>query len=136
MSNEVEIKVARTENGYTAACDLLEGWVVAVNGDFCSLEKEVKESIKLFVEWAKEDGDEYNHIFDVDYKLVYHFDVRSLLSYYQKIFSLSALEFITGINQRQLSHYLNGTSKPRPLQSKKIEKGLKDLSKELQAISL
>ena len=88
MEHVITIKVARTENGYSAACDLLEGWVVAVTGDFCSLEKEVKESIDIYIEWAKEDGDPYDPIFDMDYKLKYEFDVQSLLSYYQKIFSL------------------------------------------------
>lgn len=71
MENVVTIKVSCTENGYSAACDLLEGWVVAVTGDFYSLKKEVKESIDIYIEWAKEDGDSYDPIFDTDYELQY-----------------------------------------------------------------
>lgn len=133
---EVTINVAHTEMGYTATCDQIEGWIVAVEGNFCELEKSIKDSIEFYVECAKKDGEEYDHILEGDYNLVYHFDVRSLLSYYQNIFSLAALQYITGINQRQLSHYLNGTSKPRPKQTEKIQNGLRSLAKELECVSL
>lgn len=135
-TNLVTVNVARTETGYTATCDRIDGWIVAVEGTFGELETSVKESIEFYVECAKSDNEEYDHVFDGDYKLVYHFDVRSLLSYYQNIFSLSALQYITGINQRQLSHYLNGTSKPRAQQAKKIQNGLRNLAKELSCVSL
>lgn len=71
MENVVTIKISRNENGYSAACDLIEGWVVAVTGDFDTLEKEVKESIDTYIEWAKEDGDPYDPIFDTNYELQY-----------------------------------------------------------------
>ncbi len=32
--NKVIIDTARTEQGYSAACSLLPGWVVAYSGDF------------------------------------------------------------------------------------------------------
>ena len=99
MAKTVIIRVARMDDGYSAACDMIDGWVVAVTGDFCSLQKEVKESIEFYLDCAKLDGDKYNPIFDENYKLEYQFDVRSLICYYQKIFSLAALEYITGINQ-------------------------------------
>jgi hypothetical protein len=48
--------------------------------------------------------------------------------------SLSALSQISGINQRQLSHYLNGTSNPRKEQEEKIICGMRELGKELQMV--
>ena len=119
---KVVINVDRTENGYCAACDLLPGWIVAVSGDFGELSKEVQESIDFYVECAQEDNDPYPSIFDNEYELKYVFDIQSLLNFYQSIFSFSALEYITGINQRQLSHYACGRSKPRKLQAEKIVK--------------
>ena len=53
------MNTARTENGYSCACDLLPGWVVACSGDFEQFKKEVEDSIKFYVDCAKEDGDEY-----------------------------------------------------------------------------
>ena len=71
-----------------------------------------------------------------DYEIIYHFDVESLLNYYKGIFTNSALEKITGINQRQLQHYSSGLKKPRQPQLKKIEDGLHKLAAELQAVEL
>ena len=34
--NVVVVNVAKTESGYSASCDLLDGWVVAVTGDWRS----------------------------------------------------------------------------------------------------
>jgi hypothetical protein len=61
--------------------------------------------------------------------------VQSLLCFYQNIFSFSALQYITGINQKQLGHYAAGRSKPRKKQAEKIVNGLHKLGKELAALS-
>ena len=64
----VIMNTARTENGYSCACDLLPGWVVACSGDFEQFKKEVEDSIKFYVDCAKEDGDEYPAVFDGEYE--------------------------------------------------------------------
>ena len=134
--NVVVVNVAKTESGYSASCDLLDGWVVAVTGDWSDLEREVRDSIDFYIDCAKEDGDSYPEIFDRDYRIEYRFDVQSLLCSYQNIFSFSALQYITGINQKQLGHYAAGRSKPRKKQAEKIVNGLHKLGKELAALSL
>ncbi|MEG2675235.1 MAG: hypothetical protein RR938_09050, partial [Muribaculaceae bacterium] len=115
---------------------ILQGWVVAVTGDFGMLEKEIKDSIEFYVDCAKDDNDSYPDILDMDYTLQYVFDIQSLLCYYQRIFSYSALQNITGINQKQLCHYASGRSKPRMAQAKKIESGLHCLAQELSAVRI
>ena len=120
---KVTINTARTERGYSGSCDLLSGWIVACSGSFSEFKKEVEDSIQFYVDCSKEDNVDYPSVFDGDYELEYKFDVQSLLLFYQGIFSYSALENITGINQKQLSHYAAGRSKPRKQQSEKIAKG-------------
>ena len=71
-----------------------------------------------------------------DYEIIYNFDVESLLNYYKGIFTNSALEKITGINQRQIQHYSSGLKRPRQPQLKKIEEGFHRLAAELQALKL
>ena len=71
-----------------------------------------------------------------DYELVYQFDTISLLNYYKGIFSNSALEKLTGINQKQINHYASGHRKPRAEQRVKIETALHSLGKELMTIEL
>jgi hypothetical protein len=47
--------------------------------------------------------------------------MESLFEYYKGVFTKSALERITGINQRQLQHYSSGLKKPRLAQKQKIQ---------------
>lgn len=57
--------------------------------------------------------------------------IRDILLKYKGIISMSGLSKITGINERQLSHYVQGGSKPRKAQEEKIIQGLKKLGEEL-----
>ena len=132
---KVVMNTARTEKGYSCACELLPGWVVAYTGDFDGFRDYVKESVDFYIEGAKEDGTPYPAVFDGEYEIVYKFDVQSLLEYYRGIFSFSALQTITGINQKQLAHYASGISKPRQAQADKIAKGLHKLAEELLLIT-
>ena len=132
----VIMNTAKTENGYSCSCELLKGWIVAYSGDFEGFQKYVEESIDFYVQGAKEDGEKYPAVFDGDYKIVYKFDVQSLLEFYRGIFSFSALQTITGINQKQLAHYASGISKPRRAQAEKIASGLRKLAHEMQAITV
>jgi predicted RNase H-like HicB family nuclease len=94
------------------------------------------ESIEFYAETCKNAGMTYPSYLDGDYEVLYKFDIESLLSYYQGIFSNSALETLTGINQKQLWSYAHGKSKPRPAQVKKIEQSLHSLGRELISLSL
>jgi hypothetical protein len=85
---------------------------------------------------AIEDNFSYPDFLNEDFEIVYKFDTESLLEYYSGILSLSGLEKITGIHQKQLWSYLHRKSKPRKAQVEKIEKGLKALGSELISISL
>lgn len=134
--NKIIITVAKTSNGYSASCDLLEGFIVAVTGCFDNLKSQVKESIDFYVTCAKEDGDNYPAIFNEAYELEYKFNIESLLCCYEKIFTRSALEHLTGINQKQLSHYACGRSKPRKKTAEKIVNALHQLGKELCYVSI
>ncbi len=99
---------------------------------------EARDSILEAIKITKEYNDDKDipAILKGEYSLVYRFDVRSLLEYYKGIFTNSALERITGINQKQLQHYASGLKKPRTEQKKKIEEGLHRIAAELQTVSL
>lgn len=115
----------------------MPGWVVAYEGDFPGFEDYVLESIRFYVDCAKVDGESFPEILAADdLVLSYKFDVQSLLAHYQNIFSFAALQYITGVNQRQLWHYAAGRSKPRPRQAEKIVGALNRLGKELVSLSV
>lgn len=98
---------------------------------------ECKQDILDCIETLKELNAENKPSFlDKDYELIYKFDTPSLLSYYKGIFTNSALERITGINQKQIQHYASGHRSPRLEQRLKIENALHSLGKELLAVEL
>ncbi len=94
--------------------------------------EEIKKGILESIDIQKELG----NIEDIPYELVYQYDTQSFLKYYGKIFTMPALERLTGINQKQLHHYIMGKSVPRESTKKKIENALHNLGQELIAFSL
>ena len=134
MAQEIIVRIGKTENNYAACVEGLDGFVCTAD-TFEELKKEVSEGIEFHINGLREDNDPVPEVFESDYVLVYKWDVESLLEYYRGIFTKSALERITGINQTQLGHYAAGRSKPRIPQVKKIEKALHQLGEELISIS-
>jgi hypothetical protein len=133
---KIIVNVAKTPQGYSASIDILPGWILGMSGSFSVFKKELRESIDVHVEWAKEDGDEYPAVFDGDYEFEYKFNIKSLLCCYDGILSRAAISRITGINERQLGHYICGRSRPRKEQEMKIVNGFHQLGKELLAVSV
>lgn len=67
-------------------------------------------------------------------EFVFKYDVPSFLQYYAYAFTLAGLERITGINQRQLSHYINGVRKPSAATTHKIEERLHQFGAEITSV--
>lgn len=68
--------------------------------------------------------------------MVFVFETQSFLEYFDSIFTRAALSRLTGINEKQLGHYMQGLHKPRKDKAEKIEKALHNLGKELLAVEL
>lgn len=74
-------------------------------------------------------ADENKPFQEVEFEFSY--DVSSFLSHYSKVLSLSGLSRLTGVNQRQLGHYVQGRKRPLPTTVRKIETSLHNFSHEL-----
>jgi PDZ domain-containing secreted protein len=94
--------------------------VQAAKDDFFALYKEYKEMY----------GDEMP-----DLEVTFKYDVASFLQSVSKRFSLAGLQTITGINQKQLGHYLSGHRKPSAATVKKIEESVHQFAQELSEYS-
>ena len=129
----LKIIIERSKDHFGAYAENAEGIYGA--GDTV---EEAKQSILDAITIIRQEfsSDNIPNILKGEYEIVYHFDAESFLRYYKGIFTNSALERITGVNQRQLQHYSSGLKKPRQLQLKKIEDGLHRLAAELQAVEL
>ena len=129
----VKIVIERSKDHYSAYAENVEGVYGA--GDTPEEAKtSALEGIRLFIE--NNAADQLPKVLQGKYQVVFRFDAESLLNYYDKVFTRSALERMTGINQKLLHHYSKGLKKPRPAQTKKIEKALHNLGRELVAVEL
>lgn len=66
----------------------------------------------------------------------FEYDMESFLGYYSKVFTLVGLSQVTGINKCQLSHYLNGSSKPGARTMEKIRNSIHKFANQLAVATL
>lgn len=124
---EVIVKIGVSNDFLGAYAENLTG--VTAGGQTIA---EVKKGIMECINIQKELG----NIEDLPYELIYQYDTQSFLKYYGKIFTMPALERLTGINQKQLHHYIMGKSIPRENTKQKIQTALHNLGQELIAFKL
>lgn len=96
---------------------------------------DMSQQMAFYKETAQKEGFKYPEWMDEEYVVYYTVDMPSLMAYYVGIgvFTLAGLEKVTGISQKQLWSYLNGT-KPRKAQQDRIAAGLQSLNEDLTAI--
>jgi len=131
----IEATVSRANDGfYSIFCnnEMFSGGGITAE----EAKNDMLTQMDFFKKTAIEEGFSYPKFLDEEFEIVYKFDVESLLQYYSGILSLSGMEKITGIHQKQLWSYLHGNSKPRKPQVAKIEKALHSLGSEFLSISL
>lgn len=96
----------------------------------------VDEAITDFRKAYDEMREYYNsvgkHFEEVE--LEFFYDIPSFLKEYAYAFSLAGLERITGVNQKQLGHYISGFRKPTEKTIRKIEDAIHRFSQHLNAV--
>ena len=120
---------------YSAYVEEIDG-IAGIGDTLAEVKKSMEEGLVVLKEVCIEDGDPVPEELQGEYRVVFRMDTQSFLRMYCKIFTKSALERMTGINQKQLWHYAKGLSKPRPAQVAKIEKALHQLGEELLSLEL
>lgn len=123
------------DNNYCAYLKEVDG-VAATGTTITEIKERLTDALEDLIVACETTGYEIPEVLQNGYTVEFKMDVKSLLSVYYGIFTKSALERLTGINQKQLWHYANGLSKPRKAQREKIESALHRLGNELLAIHL
>lgn len=135
MCATLKIIIERAESNYSAYIEGIDG-ITATGNTLDEIKENMVKAIEACIEECKELGCEVPEELQGEYSVVFKMDVKSLLDFYNGIFSKAGLERITGINQKQLWHYSSGKRIPRPEQSLKLEMALHKLGEELLSISL
>ena len=131
---QIEAIIERAKDGtYSVYCkdEIFSGMGATID----EAKADMEQQMVFYKETAIKEGFKYPEYLDGDYSISYTIDMRSLMAYYvgAGIFTLSGLQKVTGINQKQLWAYLNGT-KPRKAQQDRIAAGLRSLNQDLSTI--
>lgn len=135
MSHTLTVIIEHAGNNFSAYVSDVDGIAVS-GGSIDDIKSSAIKAIDDYVQTCREFDVEVPEVLQSEYEILFEIDVCSFLRIYEKIFTKAGLERLTGINQKQLWHYANGTSKPRPAQRQKIEKGLHRLGNELISLHL
>lgn len=95
--------------------------------------KEAMEDFKSGYQEMKEFIESSGQPFE-EADFVFKYDVPSFLQEYAFAFSLAGLERITGINQKQLGHYISGYRKPSEKTIRRIESGIRSFCSQLSSV--
>ena len=118
-------------DNYGAYSDLIPGCVVT-HATIDGVKEAYKSALEFYIEGS--DDEDLPECLKEEYELEYELAVSALLHYYDKILTRAALSRITGINQRQLGHYLNGYRNPRKDKREIIINGLHKIGQEFLSV--
>ena len=117
-------------DAYSENCD----GIYAAGNSIDAVKADAEKAIKLIKQTLPEK--QWPNEIKGDYEIEWKFDVASFLEYYSSFMSLAGMEKMTGINQKQLSNYLNHRAVPRKKQTERIREGRHKFAHELLSISL
>lgn len=127
---QVKATIERGDNGtYDVTMEYLSQIPFGLLGQGNNVEEAISDFYNSYNEmkfFLAEKGEVYPPL---EFHFVY--DIPSFLKRYAYAFSLAGLGRITGINERQLSHYINGIRKPSLKTTLKIEQKLKEFAGEI-----
>lgn len=127
---QVKATIERGDNGtYDVTMEYLSQIPFGLLGQGNNVEEAIADFYNSYNEmksFLAEKGELYPPL---EFHFVY--DIPSFLKRYAYAFSLAGLGRITGINERQLSHYINGIRKPSLKTTLKIEQKLKEFAGEI-----
>ena len=130
---KIRIIIEKSSDLYCAYSENCDG-IYAAAETLDGVKADTIEAIRLIKKNLPEDR--WPRQLKGEYELEYKLDVASFLEYYSKYLSLAGLGKITGINQKQLSNYLNRRAVPRQKQVDRIAQGLHKFASELMTITL
>ena len=136
MEHKLEIEVNWTGKNFCCGwSDEDAGTVVVTAKTLRQLKQDFEESLRLHIEGCVADGDTLPAwLINGDYRLEYMLDTAALLRAAESYTTMAAISRVSGINQKQLSHYANGLKQPRPMQRAKIIAGLHEIGSHFMAL--
>lgn len=112
-----------TDGGYSVYVDNKDNILnYGIHGTGDSVKEAISDFLTAYEAMKKFYTEKELEFVEAEFQFVY--DTASFLQFYNTYFTLAGLSRMTGINQGQLSHYLNGTRRPSKRTIEKIDKSI------------
>ena len=129
MNKKLTVIVEWTGDNFGASAPEVAGCVAT--GKTLSEVKEAYASALDFHLEGVDEGELPGWITAREFTLGFELTAGALLKHYGDVVTLNAMSRATGINARQLSHYINGNRTPRARQRERIVEGLHAIAEQL-----
>ena len=121
------------EDNYGAVSDMVLG-CVATHKTLEGVKEAYASALELHLEGMKKDNEDIPAALQGEYEFEFEMTAQALLHHFDGVITRAALSRITGINQRQLGHYMTRHRVPRSAQRRKIVEGLHRIGQELAEV--
>ena len=131
----LKVQVRWTGKNYCCGLNDVGGVVIVTNKTLDGLKRDFEEALQFHIEGCEADGDILpEYLVRGDYRIDYELDTAALLRAAENYTTLTAISKVSGINVKQLSHYVNGLKKARRPQRDRIVCGLHELGRHFLAL--
>lgn len=133
---KIEVLVEWSGDNFSAGTGAINGVVFATGKTLDDVKQNFAEAFKFHIEGCLADGDKLpSFIVKGKYELDFALQGSAMLHLADGLITRSALSRVTGINEKQLSHYLTGHRKPRAEQNEKIAAGIITINKQINELA-
>ena len=120
------------DENFGAVSEIIDG-CIATGKTFQEVKENYISALKFHLEGLEKE--EVPKILSGNYELDFELTAQALLHRFDKVLTRATLSRITGINERQLGHYVSGYRNPKGEQRKKIVDAFHKLGKEFLSVS-
>lgn len=111
------------------------GCIVATHKTLDGVKAAFSEALSEHIACMVSEGEELPiWLINGDYSIVYDMEISAILRDAEQYTTMAAISRVSGINQKQLSHYANAVKKPRREQRQRIIDALHTIGKTFLAI--
>lgn len=123
---KIIVEVGWSGKNFSCGCGNPEiGAVFATGKTLAEAKEKFLSALQFHIDGLKEDGELLPEWLEKgEYQLEYVLSIAALIRSAEEFTTMAAISRASGINQKQLSHYANGTKQPRLNQRLRILDGL------------
>ncbi|MBO9619079.1 MAG: type II toxin-antitoxin system HicB family antitoxin [Niabella sp.] len=132
---KVDVLIEWSGDNFSAGTGEINGAVFATGKDLNEVKHQFESAFNFHIETAIQDRELLPaYILKGHFKLNYTLQASAMLHLADGLITRSALSRVTGINEKQLSHYLTGHRKPRREQNDKIAAGIITIGRQIREL--